>query len=130
MSEPPQTGLPEVPRLSLQPMVHVTDMHRAVVFYEALGARVVSGSHDGDFVLLEIGGSRLSLLAHPPNPEQGEGDVELHFETGDLDTVAARLAGVVEIVSPPTGTGFGRQLQLRAPGGLLVKVNEMDPEGC
>ena len=126
MSEAPQTGLPDLPGVTLRPLVHVPDMHTAVVFYEALGARVVTGSHDGDHVLLDVGGSALSLLAHPPNPEQDAGTVELTFEAADLDTVAQRLAGVVEIVAPPSDTGFGRQLQVRAPGGLLVKISETD----
>ncbi|SDH36297.1 hypothetical protein [Pseudonocardia oroxyli] len=31
------------------------------------------------------------------------------------------------LVAPVTDEGFGRQQQLRAPGGPLVKVNELDP---
>lgn len=48
------------------------------------------------------GGSQLSLLAHPPNPEQNEGQVELNFETPDgLAKVESRLAAAgVEIVTP------------------------------
>ena len=67
------------PGLHLQPMVHVQQMEPAVAFYEALGATVLHGSRDGDFVMLRIGDSQLGLLAHPPNPEQNEGAVELNF---------------------------------------------------
>ncbi len=116
------------PRIVLQPMVHVPAMAAAVAFYEALGARIVNGSRDGDFVLLALGRSELSLLAHPANPGQGEGDVELNFESDDLDEVVRRLRSVGEIVSGPTDEGFGSQLQVRAPGGLLVKINELDAE--
>ena len=117
------------PKISLQPMVHVLDMAKSVAFYEALGATVVDGSRDGDFALLALGVGRFSLLAHPPNPEQDEGTVELNFEASDLDAVqqAVQAAGA-EVVTPVTDEGFGRQLQLRAPGGLLIKVNELDPE--
>jgi hypothetical protein len=38
-----------------------------------------------------------------------------------------RSAGV-QIVSPTSDEGFGRQLQVASPDGLLVKINEMDPE--
>ena len=116
--------------LSLQPKVHVDHMEAAVAFYEALGATVAHGSRDGDFVMMQIGQARLGLLAHPPNPEQNEGAVELNFETSEpLDVVEARLrAADVTVVQPVTDQGFGRQLQVAAPDGLLVKINELDEE--
>ena len=116
--------------LRLQPMVHVQDMAEAVAFYEALGATVRHGSRDGDFVMLAVGEGELSLLAHPPNPEQNEGTVELNFETSssltDLEQ-SLRDAGV-RIVTPASDEGFGRQLQVAAPDGLLVKINQLDQE--
>ena len=119
---------PGDPAITLQPMIHVDDMAAAVRFYEALGARVEHGSRDGDFVMLRIGPSRFSLLAHPPNPEQNEGQVELNFETTEeLQSVEERLrAADVTITQPTTDQGFGRQLQVSAPDGLLIKINELD----
>ena len=116
------------PSITLQPMVHVDDMEASVSFYEALGASVLHGSRDGDFVMLQLGGSQLSLLAHPPNPEQGEGKVELNFEASDdLAELETRLeAAGVQIDTPTTDEGFGRQLIVRSPDGLLVKINEFD----
>ncbi|WP_380027752.1 VOC family protein [Dactylosporangium vinaceum] len=119
------------PALILQPMVHVEDMPASVAFYEALGATVEHGSRDGDFVMLRIGAGRVGLLAHPPNPEQHEGQVELNFETTEpLETVEARLraAAAVTIAQPTTDEGFGRQLQVTTPDGLLIKINELDRE--
>lgn len=116
--------------LILQPMVHVTDMAASVAFLETLGGSVVQGSRDGDWVQIAVGGAEIGLLAHPANPEQGEGDVELNFSSRTrLEAVesAARAAGV-EVASATSDEGFGRQLQLRTPDGLLVKVNEIDPE--
>ena len=114
----------------LQPMVHVADMPASVTFYEALGAHVVHGSRDGDWVLLRLGGTEIGLLAHPPNPEQGEGAVELNLvSTRPLEELEERLrASGVEVVRPTADEAFGRQLQLAAPGGMLVKVNELEPE--
>ena len=113
--------------MELNPLIHVERMSPALEFYEALGATVLDGSGDGDFALLQLGGSRFSLLAHPPNPEQGDGTVEFMLEAPDLDAVEAELrASGVEIVTPATDTGFGRQLQVRSPDGLLVKINELD----
>ena len=119
-----------VPDVRLQPMVHVVDMAASVAFYEALGAEVVHGSRDGDWVLLRLGGAEVGLLAHPPNPEQGEGTVELNLvSTGPLEELEERVrAAGVEVVRPTADEAFGRQLQLAAPGGMLVKVNELEPE--
>lgn len=114
----------------LQPMVHVTDMAGTVALFEALGAEVLQGSRDGDWVRLRIGGAEVGLLAHPRNPEQGEGDVELNFEARTrLEDVEehARAAGVT-VAQPTSDEGFGRQLQLRTPDGLLVKVNEIEAD--
>lgn len=116
--------------LRLQPMVHVEDMAASVAFYEALGGQVVHGSRDGDWVLLRLGGAEVGLLAHPPNPEQGEGTVELNLvSAGPLEELEERVRAAGVVVVRPTGDeAFGRQLQLAAPGGMLVKVNELEPE--
>jgi predicted enzyme related to lactoylglutathione lyase len=127
-SEEPMTEPTPPTSLFLQPMVHVQKMSSAVAFYEALGAQVLHGSRDGDFVMLKVGGAQLGLLAHPPNPEQHEGQVELNFETtGSLAELETRLReSGTDIAQPTTDEGFGRQLQLRSPDGLLVKINELD----
>jgi predicted lactoylglutathione lyase len=116
--------------LSLQPMVHVEDMAASVSFYEALGARIDHGSRDGDFVMMCVGSSRFGLLAHPPNPEQDEGQVEMNFETSEaLDNLEERLrAANVTITQPTTDEGFGRQLQVTTPDGLLIKINQLDQD--
>ncbi len=116
--------------LRLQPTVHVGDMRAAVTFYEWLGAEVVHGSRDGDRVLLALGGARVGLLAQPPGPAQGEGTVELNFElAGSLEAYEERLrAAGVPVERPATGGGSGRRLRVRAPGGLLVTIDELEPE--
>lgn len=117
------------PDVVLAPMVHVAETGPAVDFLTALGAALRDGSRDGDFARLGLGDAEVTLLAHPPNPEQGEGVVELNFTaTGDLAALEERVAAAgVEVVRPTTDEGFGRQLQLRGPDGLLVKVNELEP---
>ena len=91
-------------------MVHVTDMAAAVSFYETLGAEVVQGSKDGDWVLLRVAGGEIGLLAHPPDPEQNEGTVELSFQaTVPLDQIEERLrAAGAPITQPVQEVGFGR----------------------
>lgn len=129
----PQTGtsMSTTPHgLTLQPMVHVEDMAASVAFYEALGAELLHGSRDGDFAMLRVGSGELTLLAHPPNPEQNEGTVELNFTTeDDLSLVEDRLRGAgVTIAAPASDEGFGAQLQVATPDGLLVKINRLEPE--
>lgn len=116
--------------LRLRPMVHVEDMNTSVAFYESLGGEVVHGSRDGDWALLRVAGGQIGLLAHPPNPEQNEGIVELNFESDEpLDQIEDRLRSAgVTITRPTSDEGFGRQLQLASPDGLLVKIDEMQPE--
>lgn len=118
------------PTLTLQPMVHVKNMKATVAMMEALGGELIQGSRDGDWTQIRIGGAEVGLLAHPANPAQGEGDVELNFESHtrleDVEDLA-RSAGV-EIVQPTSDEGFGRQLQLRTPDGLMVKINEIDAD--
>ncbi len=114
------------PDVRLQPMVHVEEMAPAVALYEALGARLVGGSRDVDWVLLELGASQFSLLAHPANPEQGDQRVELNFQATDLTDLYRRLTGAGIAAAPPTDEGFGRQLQITTPDGLLLKVNELN----
>jgi catechol 2,3-dioxygenase-like lactoylglutathione lyase family enzyme len=117
------------PGVRLRPVVHVEDLAVSLAFYEQLGARVVHGSEDGDRALMEIGNARIGLLAHPPYPDQGEGAVELNFESTDpLEEVEARLrARGATIARPTSDEAFGRQLQLVSPDGLLLKIDELDP---
>ena len=114
--------------LTLQPMVHVEQIAASVSFYERLGGRVLQGSRDGDWVLIELGGGQISLLAHPPNPDQHEGTVELNFQSraplGDLES-RLRAEGIT-ITQSATDESFGRQLQIKTPDGLLIKINELE----
>jgi len=120
----------ETTMLNLQPMVHVDDMSKALDFYTKLGATVLHGSRDGDWALLRIGNTELGLLAHPANPEQNEGKVELNFEYSDsLEELEKRLRKEGVTIARPTGDeAFGYQLQLEGPDGMLVKINQTEPE--
>ena len=117
------------PVLKLQPMIHVTDMQASVQFYTALGGTLITGSRDGDWAQIAIGGAEIGLLAHPPNPEQQEGTVELNFESEtSLDTLQQQLESAnIKIVRGAADEAFGAQLQIESPDGLLIKINHIDP---
>jgi catechol 2,3-dioxygenase-like lactoylglutathione lyase family enzyme len=126
-------AMPRIPAghaLRFQPMVHVDDMPAAVAFFERLGAEVVHGSGADDWVLLQLGTTQLGLLTHPPRAEDGECTVELNFAaTAPLDDLERRLrdAGVA-IAGFETHPDFGDQLQVRSPDGLLIKINQLEPD--
>ena len=117
------------PALKLQPMIHVKDMAASIKFYEALGGNLLTQSRDGDWAQLALGGAEIALLAHPANPEQNEGQVELNFEANEpLDTLQERLrASGVKITRGAADEAFGAQLQIESPDGMLVKINYLDP---
>ena len=116
--------------ISLQPMLHVDDMGKAVDFYSKLGATVLNGSRDGDWAVLRFGDTELGLLAHPANPEQDEGKVELNFEyLGSLEDFEKQLRKKgVTIVRPTGDEGVGYQLQIEDADGMLIKINQIDAE--
>ena len=54
----------------------------------------------------------------------------MNFETTEaLDAVEQRLrTAQVAVVEPVTDEGFGRQLQVSTPDGLLIKINQLEPD--
>ncbi len=77
-----------------------------------------------------MGGAEIGLLAHPANPEQHEGQVELNFEAEEpIDTLQVHLkAAGVKIARGAADEAFGAQLQIESPDGMLVKINRLDPD--
>lgn len=111
--------------LTLTPLLHVESLDASIAFYEALGGRVVHRSRGGDWAQLAIGGAELGLLAHPPNPEQSEGILELCFTSDDaLATLESRLRasgitierGAADDQNQPARAG-DVQLDARVTGG-------------
>ena len=134
-AEKPQTEVQKQqtsdnPAMILQPMLHVDNMGKALDFYSKIGANVLNGSRDDDWVLLRFGSTELGLLAHPANPEQKEGEIELNFEyKGSLKDLEKTLREEGVKIARPTGDeGFGYQLQLESPSGMLVKINQLDAD--
>ena len=104
-------------------------MPEAVDFYAALGARVLDGSRDGDFTLLQLNVSELSLLAHPPNPAQDEGQVELNFvRSGPLTALEEQLRSAgVQIVSPASDKGLAASYRSPPPTACLSRSTSWIP---
>ncbi len=118
---------PTMPPLMLQPVVHVRDMAASVAFYERLGGSIIHGGREEDWVLMQVGSAQLSLIAQPPNEAEGEGTVELNFHSEmPLEQLEEQLRSTHAQITDDQS--FGRQLQLRSPDGMLIRINEMEPD--
>jgi catechol 2,3-dioxygenase-like lactoylglutathione lyase family enzyme len=109
-------------------MVHVEDMAKSIDFYQALGGRILFGSRDGDWTLMQFEGSTISLLAHPPGDGKLE-TVELQFVTATpLDALEAHVKSIDPklIDRGVADEAFGRMLKLKTSDGLLVKILELE----
>ena len=115
------------PGLQLQPMVHVADMAASVAFYERLGGEIIHGGRDAEWTLMQLGTTQIGLLTRPPDLEQGESTVELNFAAV---TPIQDLGRTIPGAETVTHREFGEQLQVRSPDGLLIKINQLEPDSC
>jgi hypothetical protein len=117
----------KMPPLMLQPVVHVQDMAASVAFYERLGGSIIHGGREEDWVLMQVGSAQLSLVAHPPNEAEGESTVELNFHSEmPLEELEEQLRSTHAHITDDQA--FGRQLQLRSPDGMLIRINQVEPD--
>ncbi len=109
-------------------MVHVDDIAKSIDFYQALGGKLLFGSRDGDWVLMQFEDSTISLLAHAPGDGKLE-TVELQFVSA---TPLDALEDHVKSIDPRlidrgvADEAFGRMLKLKTPDGLLIKILELE----
>ncbi|MCA2213496.1 VOC family protein [Jidongwangia harbinensis] len=119
--QPPVTS----PGLHLQPLVHVRDMPASVEFYRRLGGEIIHGTEDADWVLMQVGTVQIGLVRRPADPIRGESAVDLVFgATAPLEQLRQRLPGA-EIAEH---RDFGEQLEVRSPDGLLIRINQWEPD--
>ena len=122
--------------LRLRPVVHVEDMPTSVAFYRRLGAEIVHGAPDGDWVLIQLGTTQVDLITRPPRAERGECTVELNLAAEEpLERLRDRFVRssdgdesgnpVAEFATHPD---LGEHLEVRTPDGLLIKISQLDPD--
>jgi catechol 2,3-dioxygenase-like lactoylglutathione lyase family enzyme len=115
--------------MEFRPLVHVGDMGSSIAFYEKLGAEIIHGGHDSDWVLLQLGTVQIGLLSRPADETRGETPVELHFgAAGPLEQWERRLhrAGV-PIAEVSADQDLGEHLCVRTPDGTLIKISQREP---
>lgn len=123
MSSQDQAGV------ALMSMVYVSDIERAVAFYAAFGMEPVARSRSAHWAELRLGDATLGLHVADPLPLPSD-RVALCLEAREpLEALVERLASAgVTPSRPTTDEAFGRSLEVTDPDGLVVQVNEHDPE--
>ena len=117
------------PGLLLRPMLHVADLAASIAFYRLLGAEVVHGGDDSDWVLMQLGTIQIGLLSRPPDRERGEDTIELTFDASmPLAELEAHLHSAgFPAVGLARDHHYGDQLHVRTPEGLLLKISRREP---
>lgn len=117
--------------MRLRPIHFVPDVAEAVRFYEALGLHVDARARSGHWIELVAGGGELGLHDSAIAADgAGREGLALNFVAEEpLERVERRLQ---EAGFPPHGTivdqEWGRQLQVQAPDGTWIQVDERDRE--
>ncbi len=112
------------------PIVYVSDMNRALAFYRNLGESVTVKSEGPFWSELDMAGGALALHHADPLPVPIGGRVALTFAThGPLEPLLERLSeqGVLP-ERAIADEAFGRSVVVADPDGLLIQINEHDPE--
>jgi catechol 2,3-dioxygenase-like lactoylglutathione lyase family enzyme len=116
--------------MKLMPIVYVTDMAKAWDFYTALGLQGNGHSRSEMWSELSLGDASLALHHIDKLPEKQIGRLELALVApAPLETLVERLkvAGV-PLEREITDEAFGRSIQVRDPDGLIIQINEHDPD--
>jgi catechol 2,3-dioxygenase-like lactoylglutathione lyase family enzyme len=117
--------------MKVRPIHFVPDVEEARRFYETLGLAVQARARTGGWIELRADGGELAVH-DAAAADDGEGRAGVLFSLvaeEPLEAVAARLraAGF-----PPEGDAvdreWGRSLLVRAPDGMVVQIDEQEPE--
>jgi catechol 2,3-dioxygenase-like lactoylglutathione lyase family enzyme len=115
--------------VALMPLVYVSDIDRAVAFYAAFGMEPVAKSRRDHWAELRLGDATHALHAADPLPPPTDRVVLCLEAREPLEALVERLADAgVAPSRPTTDEAFGRSLEVTDPDGLVVQVNEHDPE--
>jgi hypothetical protein len=117
-----------LPPLALMPVVYVRQIVSVLPFYQALGFQVAAGDRAGEWVELRLGSALLMLHSSEHPSCEAPRSIELSFVSAKLlETVLARLAAAgFPTDHPIIDESFGRYVQVQAPDGLVLQINEHD----
>ena len=114
----------------VMPIVYVSDLERSLSFYQALGFELVRRQRSGHWIELRMGDAKLGLHVLEKVPQGEQQRVDLAMESQEpLEVVQERLIALgVAMERVVTDEAFGYSLAVRDPDGLLIQINQRDPE--
>jgi catechol 2,3-dioxygenase-like lactoylglutathione lyase family enzyme len=114
--------------MKVMPIRYVADIDTSQRFYAVLGLEPDLASRSGNWSELVAGGGILALHSQR-QAAADESMLELCFVTEEpLEVVAARLEAAGIDHSGIVDENFGRLLRVTDPDGMVIQVNEHDPE--
>ena len=117
--------------MRVRPIHFVPDVDEAMRFYEALGLEVQARARTGHWIEFTASGGELALhdTTTAADGEGRDGMLVSFIAEEPLEELERRLR---EAGFPPEGTvvdqAWGRSLFVRAPDGMVVQIDEQDPE--
>lgn len=116
--------------MTLMTIVYVTDMAASTAFYTALGAEVSLINRTKTWAEFRVGDAIFALHASDALPAERSCGLDLSFNSAEpLEGLVQsfKQAGV-PLYREITDEAFGRSLAVKDPDGLLIQINEHDPE--
>jgi catechol 2,3-dioxygenase-like lactoylglutathione lyase family enzyme len=115
--------------MKVMPIRYVADIAASQRFYAALGLDPDLASRSGNWSELVAGGGIVALHSQRQASTPDDPTLELCFVTEEpLETLAARLEAEGIDHSGIVDENFGRLLRVTDPDGMVIQINEHDPE--
>lgn len=112
--------------MRMMPIIFVTDVQKAIEFFDELGFKILTRSRAGDRAELEHGESLLSIQHTAKSRHTETPPIELCFvATQPLERVRNRLEKIGMPVSDLiTNESYGHSISLQGPDGLPIRIVE------
>ncbi len=116
--------------MRLVPIVYVTNMEKLLAFYEALSKNSTPKFERLTLLVNGLGTSSMALHIIEDLPKNRFAGLALSFACEEkLEKLVERLeTNHIELHQNISDEAFGRSLQLKDPDGLIIQVNEHDPD--
>lgn len=112
-----------IPPLTVRPIVFTDHLSEWLAIFSALGARTLVGEEM--WTEIELGRGRVAF--HALHPGQPEGEVELGFETPDLEAYAAAVRPTEGMTVEPYAADHGDSVRVVGRDGLTFLVDSRLP---
>jgi hypothetical protein len=115
--------------MKVMPIRYVADINASQRFYAVLGLDPDLSSRSGNWSELVAGGGILALHSQRQAATPDESMLELCFVTEEpLEALVSRLESEGIDHSGIADENFGRLLRVTDPDGMVIQINEHDPE--